>query len=328
MKKKTKHLMLLIIILFILCGIWLLVNFISQKDAERKEEESASESLANTIYLISAEDIIGFVYNNGETDMAFSYDGQWTYDSDPNFVVNQTRLNDFKNVLLKLTAEKTLEAKDDLSAYGLEEPVYSIKITGSQGENYVLNIGEMASSGDYYAQMDGEQEIYTISQYLISYLSDDLMEFVASITAPSLSVDNVKELTMTAGSQTLKLVRANGEWSFSITSEAGIQSGIVANTITITDILETMNGFTGDNCVDYYCEESEKTDYGLEVPSVSAEVVYTDENGNDISYYLYVGSAATESTRYYMNSGTDMVGTIAQTRVDALYEAFAYTYSE
>lgn len=328
MNKKRKNLILLLLILFILCAVWLLVNYLSQKEAARKEEESASKSLANTVYLIPAEDIKGFTYDNGKSEMAFSYNGQWNYDLDGHFIVNQSRLNDFKNIFLNLTAQKTLEAKEDLSAYGLDNPVYSVNITGTQGENFILNIGAMASNGDYYAKMDGVQEIYTISEHLISYLSDDLMEYAASITAPSLSVNNVKELTLTSQGKSLQLKYNGEQWSFSVESESGYQSGNVTNITAITDILETMNGFTGDNCVDYYCEETEKSNYGLKIPSISADVIYTDDNGEDVSYHLYVGSAAAESTWYYMNSCTDMVGTAAKTRVDALNEAFSYTYSE
>lgn len=328
MKKKTKNLVLLLMIFLILCSVLLLTRYLSEKKARQQEEESASESIANIVYLISAEDIKGFSYENNGTEFSFSYDGQWYYEPDRNFPVNQTRLNDFKTVFLDLTIEKTIEAKDDLSAYGLDNPAYSVEITGTQDEKCTLKIGDMASNGDYYAQLDGKQEIYTISDRIVAYLSDELMEFVASITVPSLSVDNVKKLTMTAENKTLQLERNGDEWSFSITSDNANQSGSVTNVTAITDLLETMNGFTGDNCVDYYCEEAEKENYGLAAPSITVNVVYTDESGTDVSYDLYVGSAATESTWYYMNSDSDMTGTIAQTRVEALQEAFTFTYAE
>lgn len=325
---KRRNLILLASVLFILCVVSVLINIMSQKKEEKIAEESISQAEADTTYLIKANDILKFSYQNKETAMSFSFDGQWKYDFDDNFICSQTRMDSFKNMFLSLTASKTIETVEELSSYGLENPAYSVELTDDLQRKQWLHIGDMAGNGDYYAQVEGDSKIYTISSLLVEYLSKELIEFASYITAPTFTADTVKEVSLTDGTNILNLKQDNGEWKFMVSVQNQQQSGTVTNKNAITDLLETMNGFGGVNCIDYYCDEEEQIEYGLTQPSISVDVIYLDENGNDVSYQLYVGAEQTKDSYYFMNSESSMAGIVAKTRRDALIEAFSYRYTD
>ena len=327
MEKRSK-LILSASVLFVLCVVCFLFNFVSQKKEEKREEESLSQAEADTVYLIAAEDIVRFSYTNNETEMAFSFDGQWKYDFDDNFVCSQTRVESLKNVFLNLTALKSIDIAEDLNSYGLDNPAYSIELTDGFQKKQHLYVGDMAENGDYYARVENDSRIYTISSTLVKYLSKDLIEFASYITVPTLTEDMVKELSLSDGTNRLNLKQESGEWNFTVSTQNRQQSGVITNKIAITDLLETLNGFGGGNCVDYFCDEEEKIQYGFVQPSIAIDIVYLDENGKDVPYQLYVGEKQTEDSFYFINSENSMVGSVSKNRRDAVLEAFSYTYTQ
>lgn len=95
------------------------------------------------------------------------------------------------------------------------------------------------------------------------YLSKDLIEFASYITAPTLTEDMVKELFLSNGTNRLNLKQESGEWNFTVSTQNRQQCGVVTNKIVITDLLETLNGFGGGNCVDYFCDEEKRYNMAL-----------------------------------------------------------------
>lgn len=322
MKKKTKNLVLLFILLAVLAVVYVLVVFISDTNEKKKEEESEKESIENTVKILPVNDINDIQYEKDGNLLEFKYtDGEWKYTPDDGFVVNQTRAEAFKNAILNLTAVRTLEKMDSLDAYGLENPLYSVTVYDTDGSEAVLQIGEQTGSY-YYAKIKDDSQVYTISRDLLVYLDYELMDYVADITAPDLSADNVSYIRIDNGS-ILELKKENDEWSYN----EGDGYKTVTNSAAITDVIETIKGFTGGECQNYNCKAEEKSQYGLDIPYYDVLVNYTDADGNMQTYRLYVGNMLESGDNYYYNNSlSNMVGLVESSHVDALAESYTLQY--
>lgn len=321
MKKKARKLIYLITVLLILLLADVIISSaISRKDKEEKEHEE--QSSAETVLIGTFENPVSLRWNNGTEEMAFHKEqGVWQYALDQHFPVSQSQMEDFEKLLANLEADRKLSARDELRAYGFDEPSYRLEMEFESGSRTLL-IGNTTSSGGYYAMIQGEEDIYVVSGKIISSLAGRLEEYLQPITMPELTFDNVSIIQVDNGS-ILQLEKKDDGW----TVTEGGQNRNVTNEAAVTDVLETIKGFVGGECVDYYCIDEERAQYGLDIPYYEVTVQYTDENGANQKFYLYVGDAAEGGENYYFgNSQSGQVAMIASSHVDALAESYTLEY--
>jgi hypothetical protein len=324
MNKKSRKLLILVAVLVLLVAVYGMVGLFADMSEKKAEKESEQESLENVIPVVTLGSIKKIAYDNENGELSFSNNGEkWVFDGDAAFQADQTILNNFANALLGLTAQRKLTEPDALEAYGLDSPMYTVKITDDAETTQTVLLGNQTGSA-YYAMLSGEKEVYTIPSLIVSYLEYDLMDFVADITMPSFSEDTVSYIRVYNGS-TLELTKNGDTWTY----DADGKSGTVTNTAAITDVVETVKGFTGGDCQDYNCTEEEKAEYGLDIPYYEVTVRYTDDAGKTCEFKLYVGnSLESGDSYYYANSESSMVGLVASSYVTALSESFGYEYDE
>ena len=99
--------------------------------------------------------------------------------------------------LKSFTAERKLEeVQDDLSVYGLDNPSCTITAKGSDDTEVTIQIGSLNSyNSDYYAKVEGSDDIYTIASSYVSDISNDisaLQEKESFPTITSTSITNVQ----------------------------------------------------------------------------------------------------------------------------------------
>lgn len=216
MTKSTKQLFGLVGALAVLGGAYGGIVLINQHNSDKEAEQSKADKEANTFYLSQIEEPVSISYTNSYGTFSFTYDEEnetWKYDGDEHFPVTQSYLTTLSGDMKALVAERKLEeVQDDLSVYGLDEPSCSITAKGADDTQVTVQIGSVNSySSDYYAKVEGADEIYTISSDYISDISNDLSalqekESFPTITSPSVTSaslvkDNIsiqmdKEVTM------------------------------------------------------------------------------------------------------------------------------------
>ena len=179
MTKNTKKLLGLVGALAVLGGAYGTIVLINQHNEEKKAEQSKAEKEANTFYLSQMEEPVSISYTNSYGTFAFSYDTEnetWSYDSDEHFPVTQSYLTSISSDLKSFTAERKLEeVQDDLSVYGLDNPSCTITAKGSDDTEVTIQIGNLNSyNSDYYAKVEGSDDIYTIASSYVSDISNDI----------------------------------------------------------------------------------------------------------------------------------------------------------
>lgn len=201
MTKNTKKLLGLVGALAVLGGAYGGIVWINQNNEEKAAEQSKAEKEANTFYLSQMEEPVSISYTNSYGTFAFSYDTEnetWSYDSDEHFPVTQSYLTAISSDLKSFTAERKLEeVQDDLSVYGLDNPSCTITAKGSDDTEVTIQIGSLNSyNSDYYAKVEGSDDIYTIASSYVSDISNDISALQEKESFPTITSTSITDVQL------------------------------------------------------------------------------------------------------------------------------------
>lgn len=210
MTKNTKKLLGLVGALAVLGGAYGGIVWINQNNEEKAAEQSKAEKEANTFYLSQMEEPISISYTNSYGTFAFSYDTEnetWSYDSDEHFPVTQSYLTSISSDLKSFTAERKLEeVQDDLSVYGLDNPSCTITAKGSDDTEVTIQIGSLNSyNSDYYAKVEGLDDIYTIASSYVSDISNDISTLQEKESFPTITSTSITDVQLSKDGITLDM---------------------------------------------------------------------------------------------------------------------------
>ncbi len=224
MKKQTKQLLAVVIVL-ILC---LVAFFAVTKYNESQAAKAAAEATGTTLGSFTG-DLVSLSFYNGSETLDFTCtDGVWSY-SDPAFPVAQSYLTDLSSLMTSLTPDRSMEQSDTLEAYGLADPAYTVTASDADGNTLSLSIGSATtSSSSYYAMVEGSDAVYTISSDLVNAVSGDLYDLIQLESFPTLSEANISGVTLTTASGALTLTKETS----TVTEPAETEGG----EDTVTDV--------------------------------------------------------------------------------------------
>ena len=210
MTKNTKKLLGLVGALAVLGGAYGGIVWINQNNEEKAAEQSKAEKEANTFYLSQMEEPISISYTNSYGTFAFSYDTEnetWSYDSDEHFPVTQSYLTSISSDLKSFTAERKLEeVQDDLSVYGLDNPSCTVTAKGSDDTEVTIQIGSLNSyNSDYYAKVEGSDDIYTIASSYVSDISNDISALQEKESFPTITSTSITDVQLVKDGITLDM---------------------------------------------------------------------------------------------------------------------------
>ena len=331
MRKKSGLLILLLILIACLGGYVGLTNYNALT-----EQQKTADAEAEKVYLSDLDKVVRISFQNSNGDFTFYLDGdQWYYSTDPEFPLKQSKLESIESTLKSLVAVRSFEPGDSLSAYGLDQPAYTLTAIDENGSSLTLRIGD-SNGENYYAEKQDGTQIYTISNSLISSLNCSLNDLVELETFPTTGTDAITSLTITAPDYALTLEKETVEAAPETDAENAEDSVAAspASTADTTDVwysvspdgtrtaLDTISPASGDNptdlmnqlldavtnlsfqsCVSYKADNTQRTVYGMISPAMTLTVCYTqpDQDGSqtDKRYTLTIGTASGDGSSYY-----------------------------
>ena len=229
MTKNTKKLLGLVGALAVLGGAYGGIVWINQNNEEKAAEQSKAEKEANTFYLSQMEEPISISYTNSYGTFAFSYDTEnetWSYDSDEHFPVTQSYLTSISSDLKSFIAERKLEeVQDDLSVYGLDNPSCTITAKGSDDTEVTIQIGSLNSyNSDYYAKVEGSDDIYTIASSYVSDISNDISTLQEKESFPTITSTSITDVQLSKDGITLDMEKEVTQEPATEEAETGSES--------------------------------------------------------------------------------------------------------
>ena len=327
MEKRTRTLCLLVgAVVLLLVAYFGIRGF--NKNQEKKAEKEAK---ASEIYLTKMEDVTEIRYNIGNGEQVFvkeSDSDNWEVEAQPDFPLAQTYPEQIASDFGTLKAERELKDADQISDYGLEDPVYTVELSDSKGNTHQISIGNV--TGDmYYATVDDSQTVYTVSAAVMEDLQYSLEEMAQLDQVPSIGSGNLVEETITkAGSQTTYSADNKDD------SEA------------VATVIGGLGALTLDTVENYTVQPEELASYGLDEGNrTQVDAVYStstdsdagetdeaepatsdfdsensdtgnsdsDTSGKEKTYTLYIGTQAEDGTTYVMPKGSGIVYKVTTT---------------
>ena len=196
MKKQTKQLIVLLVVLAVcVAGYFAVTQILTRQQAQLEEQQHADDItiLSGQIAQIS----VNAGWENGYT-FTYSEEGGWSY-TDPIFPVDQGAVDDLAELLVPLSPERVMQAAEPLASYGLDLPHYTVTATDEGGNVLSLLVGDANSNGDFYASLEGDSEtIYSLDPALVQLLSKGLLDFMELPELPDLAEADLISVTLEA----------------------------------------------------------------------------------------------------------------------------------
>lgn len=297
MKPENKGILVLAAFLVFFAGIYLILKNRNEDIEERRlRDEEASRTP-----LTSGMDLSGISYTDGTDTMSYvKEDGKWLYEPDREIALDQEVLGSMERVFSNLTADRELKEGDGLEDYGLEEALYTVKLTGKEDGETVIYVGNSVDGGRYVT-VDDKARIYTVDDQLTEQLYFSLDQVALQET-----------FSIQAGSGNLRQVAVSGpdgEKVYVNDEKDGDESGL------IDTVIGGLGAISFHSCADYHAAEEELAAYGLDEASrITVTVVYTEEDETKTEVF-YVGGES-QGERYVQLEGSAMVHLVSAEAVE------------
>lgn len=260
---------------------------------------------------INTENVTSISFQIGSTLSSFLKKGDtWIMKEDSHFPVNPDAIHQILSCLSPLTPVRTLTNTADLSEYGLTTPQNTVTVTCEDGTEITIETGAAAQvTGDTYVMINHDSSvIYTVSNELLTSISDNLYDYAVSEALPRLTPPNISSVTVRLDSTFFTLEQNGNEWMISSSNE---------DTCTVSQTkaysaLTLMKNLTYQSYLEYHCISPEQ--YGLNPPAATIEI--TLRSGNELAFSI--GAADSSGNYYVQKNDSAEVHTFPKETVDAL----------
>ena len=276
-KKKT---------LLILVGVLVVVTVLAiAATMSQHKQEQISES-GEAVFQLDTDKVTTLSWDNDGKTLSFHKDGdQWVYDSDASFPVSEASINQMLSVFKDFTAAYTISDVDDYGQYGLDKPKCTINI-GTDSDSYCIKIGD-------YSQMDSQRYVSLTDGTVVLAVTDPLDTFNVGLEGV-IQTDAVPDLV---DYTCVKTITFKGNADYTITYEKDSPRAISDKDVFFTDEgvlstskvktwLDKLSVLTLGDYVTYQATDDDLAKCGLDNPTTTATVNYTDPDGNDATFTI------------------------------------------
>lgn len=321
--KKAKRIYALLGVLLIICA----AAFIISRQEEKKEKIKNSDAV---ILNIDGESVTALSWEYEETSLAFHKEEEWLYDADGAFPVDEEKIAALLGLFEEFGASFEIEEVEELSQYGLDEPVCTIHLTTAEQE-YTIALGT-------YSTMDEERYV-SIGDGKVYLVSHDPMEDYELVLRDLIRQDEIPSLTeVTAirfgGMQNYKILHEEDGTASYCPDDIYFTDNAPLDTTLVETYLNTVAGVDLSEYVTYNVTEEELEEYGLANPELTVTVDYISEKEGEASsaetFVLQLGRNKEELEAALATGDEDeLYGVTAYARVGAspiVYEITSLAY--
>ena len=287
--KEKRLITILSIILAVLCAAVLVVLSIRYRAAQAaKDQNTVSPS---DIAEAARSEYVALSYSNGSTTLSFSLneDGVWTWDSEPDFPLDDTHVKSILTILEALKPQQTLDMPEDLSVYGLDAPDVSLTATAPDDAVLTVTLGNATTDGtSYYATINSDPD----HVFILAGTLRQAMQTPIYLEGNSTQVRNSTVLTATHAEDDSTAVswRSGGA---NITDAPSLRA-----------LLEDLAALKVAECVDFRPSDDAVTFCGFQDP-VTLTVHYQTATGIEGIFEMNVGTQNMGGTGRYVRFGDE-----------------------
>lgn len=176
MKKQKKQLLLLTGILIVAVALWFVVDYIPQQT----QEEEESYQVTN----FDNDEIIRLTYTNESGTYSFTRkEEEWQYEEDKSVDIEESVITNMIGKLSSYDSENRITGVEDLSVYGLDEPVKTILLASDTAScTFIIGDYNQTTYTYYMCLEEDTSTVYTVTSTDISVFDNTLEEVTAAPT--------------------------------------------------------------------------------------------------------------------------------------------------
>ncbi len=267
MKNRKKALVIAIICLAAAAILYLLAVKLNQKEAAA---DSSDDSLV--ISSVDSDQITAISYEKDGKSLSFIKEDSTWYDAeDKSFPLNQDSLTTMTNTLGAVSATRKLENPEDLSEYGLDAPVLTVRYTASDGKEAEFSVGDTNdAAGGTYLKISGDDAVYLVASDFADTFNSDIYQMADMESFPTITSDSITDINVESGSHTLE-IKNDSDGGRTVLENGEEQENCAES--SVTQFVNTVTGITFKSHVEYNCKDLSK--YGLDKPTADIAVDYT-----------------------------------------------------
>ncbi|OUN21966.1 DUF4340 domain-containing protein [Pseudoflavonifractor sp. An85] len=319
--KRYKKLCVLLGVLVVVCAITFGVTRFQQV----KEDISNSDEIILEIDS-SAVQTLSWTYDSNT--LSFHRDGDWVYDEDEAFPVDETKMEDLLEPFTSFGVSFVIENVEDYGQYGLDEPVCTIDLTTDQ-DSYQITLGSYSTMDEKRYVSIGDGNVYLVDHDPLEEYDAVLSDLIRNDKMPDL--DSVTTIQFSGAQDYSIYYLEDSVNTYCVDDVYFVQDQDLPLSTTRTEgYLNTLRFLSLTNYANYKVTEEELANYGLDNPDLTVTVAYTEEDddgnavdgtvklsvgrtqeqkeqaqeaeeGEDVSAYVRVG----DSSIIYEITGTD-----------------------
>lgn len=171
MEKQKKQLLLLAGILIVALAAFLIVS-------KLPDEEETEETVKYQVTDIDENTVTKLVYTNeNETITLSKSDDQWQYQEDKTLDIDEDTVESMIGKIASYESENKLEDVEDISLYGLDEPILTVLIS-DEDTSFTMLVGDYnETTYTYYMCLENDTTtVYTIKSADISVFRNNTLE--------------------------------------------------------------------------------------------------------------------------------------------------------
>jgi hypothetical protein len=286
--KRSKKLLILLGVLVVVCLVTLIVSRIEI----RKEEIKNSDE---TILALSTDSIDALSWRYNGTDLSFTRDDGWHYDGDAAFPVDEAKIDALLAQFEDFGAAFIIENVEDYGQYGLDDPLCTIDLTAGDTA-YEITLDDYSTMDAQRYVSIGDGNVYLVTNDPLDVFDVTLDDLICNDSA--LSYASIDEVTFSGAENYTFTYLEEGGNSYRaddvyFTTQNGVE--VPLDTALVTSYLKALKSLDFSTFVTYNATEDELAAYGLDDPTLTVTVQYTDEDDQTGTFVLHVARADTDS---------------------------------
>ena len=250
MKKKTRNLLLLVVLFAVLVTGYFALDLIPE---ETEVEEQVTETVKVTGF--DTEDIAFYCYSNPEYEMGFYIsEGGYIHYKEEAFPASAASVEAQLEAIGNLTALQMIESTDK-AEYGLDTPEITVAVTLKDGTERTFFFGDSALFEEGYYLLDVENNIiYLVDTALYLQLDCSWSSMIQQEEKVMVSSDKIMDVTVeTVGTQTMHIFYDEAkEQPWQLTTAEGTFDG---DSEVVVSALGAYSTYSLLSTYEYNCED-------------------------------------------------------------------------
>ncbi|MGI5959603.1 MAG: DUF4340 domain-containing protein [Massiliimalia sp.] len=306
MNKKTRGLLIGVLVVVLLAVVTVVLLLTGNQGEDTSSSSSTAQTETYPLIEANIEDFTSLKVTNGEgtyTILPGSEADTFTVEELTGYEQDSSTAKSTVSGLTALNAtNKVMDTVENKADYGLETPSATAEVVFGD-QSYTIYLGEeAASNAGYYAMMEGDDALYTISSTVAKTLLNRSLDYASKAMTPSIDTSDAESIpNMTY----LNIQRPDLEQPITLETNPNVEEGMFNSSYRMVSPIESeidyqadetyvwsMFGLSAARVTDFY-DEANAAAYGFDQPAATIDMTY-----DNINVHMVIGDLVPDDDSY------------------------------